>query len=378
MIIQSKRVWYKEEFIEAQIEIENHLISNIYPYNTKEVDIDYGNNRIVPAFYDIHTHGYGGYDTCDDNKDGLKKWLKDITKEGVAGICPTTVTESKEVLSSALKNIADVKKENPIGAKILGVHFEGPYLNKEYKGGQNEKYIREADIEEMKEFIEDSDHLIKIITLAPEIENNFNIIPYLNDQDINVSIGHTAATFDIAKKAIENGAKAFTHTFNAMRPFKHREVGTVGASLLLDAYSEIICDALHVDKNALAIFFKIKPIDKIIMISDSLAAKGLPVGTKLLFGGQEVYISQEGICKLSKEDTIAGSTLSINKGLKLLVDIGIDFKDAIKTCTINPMTYLKFNDHKGLIEKGYDANITILDDDYNIINTYIEGKALDD
>ena len=374
MIIQSKNVWYKDEFIPAQIVINDGKITSILGYQEKDVDFDYGNNRIIPAFYDLHCHGYLGFDTNDANKEGLKNWLIEIKKEGVAGICPTTVTQSKEVLTNALRNVAEVKKENPKGAQILGIHFEGPYLCKEYKGAQNENYIIESSEQEMKEYIDASDNLIRIITLAPEIENNFNLIPFLAKHNINVSIGHSNATYEIAKKAIENGAKGFTHTFNAMSPFKHREVGVVGASLLIDeAYSEIICDGYHVNKEALELFFRVKPKDKIIMVSDALMAKGLKQGSKLDFGGQQITINEDGTCRLN-DNTLAGSTLALNKGLKMLVEeLHLEFEDAIKTCTINPMNYLGYKE-KGLIEKGYDANITIIDDDYNVIDTYVLGE----
>ena len=133
MIIQSRRVWIAGQFIEAQIEFENRKITNIYPYDENKAQIDYGSNRIVPGFIDIHTHGYDRWDTNDGTPDGLRHWMKEIPYEGVTGICPTTITQSHEVLSNALKNVAAVVEEGYEGAEILGIHFEGPYLDQKYK-----------------------------------------------------------------------------------------------------------------------------------------------------------------------------------------------------------------------------------------------------
>ena len=150
MLLQSKRVWIGGQFIDAQIEIEDHKIVNIYPYNSKPNAKDYGNNRIVPGFIDVHAHGAYGFDTNDATVEGLERWLKRLPEEGVTGILPTTVTQSKEVLSKALENVAKVYEKKPEGAQILGVHFEGPYLDIENKGAQPEQFIVKPDLAEFK------------------------------------------------------------------------------------------------------------------------------------------------------------------------------------------------------------------------------------
>ena len=142
MIIQSKRVWIAGQFMAAQIEMDGEKIVDILEYGKKDVDVDYGNDRIVPGFIDIHTHGYDTWDTNDATPEGLRHWMKSITSEGVTGICPTTITQSHEVLSNAVKNVARVVEEGYEGAEILGIHFEGPYLDQKYKGAQPEQYCR--------------------------------------------------------------------------------------------------------------------------------------------------------------------------------------------------------------------------------------------
>lgn len=375
MIVQSKRIFINKEFIPAQLLIEDGKIIKVFNYNEKSADDDYGNNRIFPGFYDIHTHGYEGYDTNDGIESGLRHWLKELPKEGVCGICPTTITQSNEILTKAVKNIADVFNSKYEGAEILGIHFEGPYLDKEFKGAQPEQYVVKPDIEEFKKYQEAANNLIKIVTIASEHDDNHEFIKYCRDNGINTSLGHSSATFEEARKAIEDGAKGFTHTYNGMSPFNHRKNGLVGASLLSDdAYSEIICDGNHSSINALRLFFRCKKKDKTIMISDSLLAKNMPIGSKLYSGGLEIYIEKDGSCHLVSTGSLAGSTLKINQGLKILIEeVKVDEADAIASCTINPATYLGINDHKGLIKENYDADITVLDDDYNVINTYCRG-----
>lgn len=376
MIIQSKRVFIENKLVPAQLLIEEGKIKKILDYGKEPVDADYGNDRILPGFYDVHTHGFEGFDTNDGTSDGLRHWLRELPKEGVCGICPTTITQSKEVLLKALQNIANVYHSEYDGAEILGIHFEGPYISKEYKGAQPEQYIVKPNVDEFIEYQNVAKGLIKIITVAPECDEDHNFIKYCSKNNVRVSIGHSSVSFDQAFQAIKNGAKSFTHTYNGMPPFHHRKKGLVEASLLSnDAYSEIICDGNHTTINALKVFFRCKKKNKTIMISDSLLAKNMPKGSKLYSGGLEIYVADDGSCHLVETNSLAGSTLRINQGLRLLVEeAGVDFAEALCSCTINPATYLGLGDHKGILKENYDADITILDDEYNVINTYCKGK----
>lgn len=377
MIIQSTRVWLASQFVRAQVEIEDGKIASIYPYAFKNVDYDYGDNRIVPGFYDIHTHGYDGWDTNDATPEGLHHWLKEIVKEGVCGLCPTTITQSHEILSNALKNVAKVYEEKPEGAEILGIHFEGPYLDMHYKGAQPEEYIIKGTVEEFKQYQEDAKGLIKIITMAPEHDDDFTLVKYLAHNGVNVSIGHSNATYDEALFAIANGARSFTHVYNGMTAFNHRNNGLVGAALRFkNTFGEIICDGNHSTPAALNIYFTSKP-ENCIMISDSLMCKAKPVGSKFLFGGQEIEIYPDGSAHLTGGSKgLAGSTLKINEGLKILIEKAmVPFEVALASCTCNPMRYLKMDDCKGYIKSGYDADIVVLADDYSVIQTYCKGVS---
>lgn len=373
MIIQSKKVFVDDEFIPRQIEILDSKITRILPYNQEKVDKDYGNNRIVPGFIDVHCHGYGGYDTNDATEDGLKKWLKNVTSEGVCALCPTTITQSNEVLTNAVKNVAVVKKQNPEGAEILGIHFEGPYISKEFKGAQPEQYIVKPDLQEFKQYQKDAEGLIKIITIAPEEDENNQLIKYCVETGVNVSLGHSAATYQQAQIAIQDGATCFTHTYNGMSRFNHRDNNLVGAALGSDIFAECICDGHHSTINSLKIFFRCKGKNG-IMMSDGLMTKGLPVGTKMLFGGQEIEMRPDDTCRLTSTGNFAGSILRINNGLRILVEeVKVPFEIALSSCTSAPARYMRVDDHKGYIKENYDADIVVLDDEYNVLATYARG-----
>ncbi len=376
MIIQSKRIWTGNEFIAAQIKITNGKIEAILPYDKEMVDFDYHNLRIVPGFIDIHTHGAYGFDTNDANPKGLRNWVENIVKEGVTGICPTTITQSKAILSNALSNVAKVVEEGYEGAEILGIHFEGPYLNKIRKGAQPEEYIVKADIEEFKEYQKKAHGLIKIVTMACELDEDFKLTHYLCENGVVVSLGHSDATYQEAIMSIVNGVKSMTHIYNGMRPFHHREPGIVGAAFRChNVYGEIICDGLHSDFASLNNLYHAKN-DRIIMISDSLLLKGLTPGTKKLFGGHLIELYQDGSAHLVETGGLAGSTLKINEGLKNLVENAlVPFDYALNSCTINPARLLKVDNRKGKLVAGYDADIVVLNDDYSVLQTYTKGFA---
>ena len=377
MIIQSKRVYIASTLIPAQIEIEGGKIKAIYNYGEKNVDKDFGEERIVPGFYDVHTHGYHGYDTTAGGKDGLKAWLKYLPAEGVCGICPTTLTQSHDTLKKAVAEVAQVKKEDPEGAEILGIHFEGPYLDVKYKGAQPEEYIVKGTVEEFKEYQKACDDLIKIITLAPEHDENFELTRYCADTGVNVSIGHTDTDYETAIMALANGARGFTHTYNGMTSLSHRANGAVGAAFRAhDTFAECICDGNHSTLAALNIFFREKQ-GYGVMITDSLMCKGYEVGSVFDFGGQDVEIYPDGSAHITTgKKQLAGSTLKVNEGLKILVEKAlVPFEVAIDACTINPMRYLKMDDHKGRLIAGYDADIVVLRDDYSVEQTYCKGVA---
>ena len=375
MIIQSKKVWIADQFTPAQLELEDWIIKEIYPYNEKEVTKDYGDLRILPGFIDIHCHGAYGFDTNDANPEGLRKWAKGIVDEGVTSFLATTLTQSEEVLTNAVSNVAKVVEEGYEGAEILGIHFEGPYLNKAHKGAQPEEYCVKPNIEQFKRYQKAAHGLIKYITMAVENDEDYALTKYCSQNNVVVSIGHSNATYEQAVQAYAHGARSMTHVYNAMTPFTHRANGLVGGALRIrNMYGEIICDGNHSTLAALNNFFTSKGPDYSIMITDSLMCKGFPVGTKFHLGGQEVVIYTDGTAQLVEAGNLAGSTLNVNKGLKILIeDALVPVNYAINACTSNPARCLHVDDRKGTIGVGYDADLVVLDRDYEVVQTYCKG-----
>ncbi len=377
MIIQSKKVWIADQFTPAAIEEENGKIRRIHPYGSKEADVDYGDLRIVPGFLDIHCHGAYGFDTNDANEEGLRQWTKGIVDEGVTGLLATTITQSEEVLTKAVANVAKVMEEGYEGAEILGIHFEGPYLDMVYKGAQPEPYIVKPTVEQFEHYQKAAKGNIRLITMATETDEDFELTRYLAEHGVVVSIGHSAATYEEALMGYANGASSMTHVYNGMTPFKHRDNGLVGAAYRFRTmYGEIICDGNHSTAAALNNYFMSKGPDYGIMVSDALMAKGSPAGSKFIFGGNEIEIYEDGSAHLTSTGGLAGSTLRLNEGLRILVEEAmVPFNYALNACTINPARCLGIENRKGQIRVGCDADLVVLEADYKVRQTYCKGKA---
>ncbi len=378
MIIRSRRVWISGVFFPADVEIQDGKIAGIWPYGEKEADRDYGDKRIVPGFIDVHTHGSYGYDTNDGEPEGLRDWMRRIPEEGVTGILPTTVTQMPDVLTKAVANVAAVIDEGYEGAEILGIHFEGPYLDMEYKGAQPPEAIAKATVEQFKEYQKAARGWIRYITLAPEHDEDHALTRYCASHGVVVSMGHSAARYEEAAMGIANGATSMTHVYNGMTPYHHRKPGLVGAAFRFrDIYGEVICDGCHSHLAALNNFFAAKGRDYSLMITDSLRAKHCPPGGTYQLGGHDIEIGEDGLARLKGTETIAGSTLQMNRGLKILVEEAmVPFDAALNSCTINPARCLGVDDRKGRIAAGCDGDLVVLDDNYDVIQTYCRGKEM--
>ena len=378
MIIQSKRIWLAGQFIAAPLEIQEGKILRVLPYGSRQADEDCGNDRIVPGFIDIHTHGAYNFDTNDGEPEGLREWMRRIPEEGVTSILPTTVTQMPDVLEKAVANVAAVAREGYEGAEMLGIHFEGPYLDMEYKGAQPPEAIAKATVEQFKRYQEAAEGMIKYITLAPEHDADFALTRYCSQNGVVVSMGHSSATYEQALLGIANGATSMTHVYNGMTPYHHRKPGLVGTALRVrDIYGEVICDGCHSHLAALNNFFTAKGRDYSIMISDSLRAKHCPPGGAYQLGGHDIEIGEDGLARLKGTETIAGSTLFLNRGLKILVEEAmVPFDAALNSCTINPARCLGVDDRKGRIAAGLDADLVRLADDYGALQTWCRGAKM--
>lgn len=377
MLIQSKKVWIADQFIAACLDIREGKIVNVLPYGSQSADVDYEDLRIVPGFLDIHCHGAYGFDTNDANEEGLRNWTKHVVDEGVTSFLATTITQSEEVLTNAVANVAKVMEDGYEGAEILGIHFEGPYLDMVYKGAQPEQYIVKPTIEQFQHYQEAAKGNIRYITMATETDDDFALTRYLTEHGVTVSIGHSAATYDQAVMAYAHGARSMTHVYNGMTPFNHRANGLVGAAYRIRTmYGEIICDGNHSTTAALNNYFMSKGPDYSIMVSDALMAKGSPAGSRYIFGGNEIEIYPDGSAHLTSTGGLAGSTLKLNNGLRILVEEAlVPFNYAINSCTINPARCIGVDNRKGAIGVGMDADLVVLTHDYQVRQTYCMGKA---
>lgn len=377
MIIQSKQVWVSGVFIEAQLEIEGKKIKAVHAYGHKPVDVDYGNHRILPGMIDVHCHGGVGFDTNDANEEGLKKWAKSLLQEGITSFCPTTVTQSETVLSKALKSVVKVVEEGYEGSEIVGIHFEGPYLNVQNKGAQPEQFIVLPSVEQFKKYQEDAKGFIKIMTMACELDEHHELTRYASEHGVQVSMGHSASSFEEACLAVANGATGITHTYNGMNGLHHRDPALVGAAMRLkETYAEIIADGNHVSWPAVYALVMAKGDGYCIMVDDALCAKGCEPGEYEL-GGNAIEVRANGSAYLAGTDKLAGGTLRFNEGLRNLVEkAGIPLAWAINMVTLNPARYLRIDDHKGKIRAGYDADLVVLDQNYEVMDVVQQGQLV--
>jgi len=336
MIVQSEKVFIAEQFIPAQIHVEDGKISKVSQYGQVNPDIDYGSKYIVPGFIDIHSHGMGGYSTDDPSPEGLVRWLKALPSEGVTSFLPATTTQSRQTTTEALKNIATVKNQKHTGAEIIGAHLEGPFLDQAYKGMHKPEYIRVPTVEEFIDYQRESNNLIRYLTVACEHDKDYSLIRYASRNGVTVSIGHSGADFETAMLALANGASSFTHSFNAMRALHHREPGVVGALLSSNAFAEVIADGHHVHPSVVKILFNSKNRTNIILVTDSIGVKGLPEGVYDI-SNVKVSLDKYGTARKFGMDTIAGSSLRMNEGVRFLVErASVSIEHAILAATLNP------------------------------------------
>lgn len=352
------------------INIVNAIDFEAQKYEEAEI-IDAAGNYVSPGFIDLHIHGSGGKDTMDGNIEDLKVISNVIAKNGVTGFLPTTMTMDKESIYKALRAIREAMAIELQGAKVLGAHMEGPFINSTYKGAQKEDYI----IDPNYEFINGYEDVIKIITLAPEKDCDCKFIKEVkNNTDIVLSIGHSNASYEEALDAIKNGVSHATHIFNAMTPLNHRKPGIVGAVLGSDINCEIIADRIHTHPGIFQILINAKGKEKVILITDSMRAGCMKDGISEL-GGQKVIV-KDNSARL-EDGTLAGSILTLNAAIKNIVEnTNLKIHEAVSLATINPAKDIGIDDKKGSIEIGKDADIVIFTDDFKILHTIVEGRTV--
>lgn len=336
--------------------VENHLI----PANAKKIDCK--NAIIAPGLIDLQIYGGGGYLFSNaPSAKTLQAMADALVKAGTTGFYVTLATNSMEIFHEAIK----IVKENPHPA-VLGLHFEGPYLNPVKRGAHILKYIKKPEKIEVEELIKDAEGVLKIMTLAPEMCNP-EIIKLLKDSGVVISAGHSNATFAEAVAGYENGITTTTHLFNAMSPIHHRDTGLPGAVYLSkDVYASIIADGIHVDFNTLKISKKIMQ-ERLFLITDAVEENK---------EGAYVHVKKED-CFTLPDGTLSGSKLTLLKAVQnCVVHAEIAMDEALRMASTYPAQVMNLSD-RGEIEPGCKANLTIFSEDYQLGYTVLNGEVFD-
>ena len=365
------KIILNDSIMEQKIILFEDKILDITDDLPDQVDIIDAKGAYVGAgLIDIHIHGAGGADVMDANDDTIETISQLLVKFGVTSFLPNTMTMSQEKIECALNQIRIGMNGHYKGAKVLGCHLEGPFISETYKGAQNKAFIQKPNMT----WIEPFQDVIKLITLAPEVDEGYEFIKAMKlKTDIKLSMGHTSTTFAKAKEAIQLGISHATHTFNGMSGFNHREPGAVGAILMSDVSAELIADKIHVNPEIFEWFYRVKS-GNIVLITDSMRAGCMPDGVYDL-GGQEVIV-ENGSARL-RTGSLAGSVLTLNKAVRnFYEETTLSLPAVYQLASLNAARSIGVEDCKGSIEIGKDADLVIWDEALEALVTIVEGKIV--
>lgn len=345
--------------------------------------VDYGDLRIIPGIFDTHNHGTCGYSmslgeeaTEEERETAVRGYLKGLASQGTVNIFPTTAEPAM------MTSIAAVVKSGPAdGAKVLGIHSEGPWLNRVGEKGVRTGWL-EVSLDMARNMVESADGLLKLVALAPEIPGIDTVMEYFLSQGITLAAAHSDNNYEQATAAYLKGVSVATHTGNVMTGMHHRDVGGLGAALLNDGVMcEVICDGMHICKEMLKLYFKVKDPAHFMMISDCTPLSGAPQGRyshKGFFGGMEMNVTPEGFV-LTDTGRLCGSSQPVLFGVGNLVEnVGIPLETCLQMACQNPSTFYGFGRRKGSISVGKDADLVVISDDYRALVTYSEGRKVYD
>lgn len=375
MLIKNCNIIYLDKIEKGSVLIENGKIKEINPSNVNDTEvIDAEGLYLSPGFIDVHIHGAGGCDTMDGTVESINTIAKTIVEHGTTSFTPTTMTVAAEDIRKSMKVIKKLKEEGTEGANVLGAHLEGPFISPKAIGAQNPNFLLAPSVENYNKIVGDYGDAVVSITMAPEVEGAKELIKYLSDNGVTVSMGHTKATYDEAIDGIKCGACHSTHLYNAMTPFTHREPGVVGATFDTDITTETISDGIHISYPALRTAYKQKGTDKVLLVSDAMEACGMPDGQYSL-GGQDVIV-KNGAARLL-DGTLAGSVLTLDKAVKnIYSNSNYPLNEVVRMATYNGAKHCHVEDHKGLIKEGYDADLILFNEDIEIQKVFVKGKKV--
>lgn len=372
--IKSSRIYFEDGLKDGYLVVDNGKIVDFLKSDAKVDECeDYGNSRIIPGIIDTHNHGTYGYG-CDKKlpndeaiKQTLKNYLYALTYEGVTSCFPTITYQIKQMTEIA-------EEGNYKGARVMGLHSEGPYLSRVGEGGRPEDHP-DVDMNFVKKMYEDSNGLLKLVAIAPEIPGTDEAIKYLLSKGVKVAYAHSDLKREGAQKAVDSGITVATHTSNVMVGIHHRDIGGLGV-MLMDprVQCEVICDGLHVSLYFIEMMFKIKDKSKFMMISDSATLAGIKPGRYEVGWVTPMNVTEEGFVR-DDDGRLLGSSKSVLYGIGNLVEkLHIPLEEVIKLSSLNAAKFYGFDDRKGSIAVGKDADFVVISDDYKALSTYVEGE----
>ena len=375
MIIANGQVFdLKEGFVSRDVCTDGTLISKTSGDGNV---LDAAGCYVIPGLVDVHFHGCVGEDFSDATPDGLQKIADFELSQGVAYICPAGMTLPEDQLTAICRNTAAHRKKNAGGAEVVGAHLEGPFLCMAKKGAQNGDYLHDPDAAMLERLQKAAEGCVRLVTLAPEQPNSVEFIKAASKMGIHVSVGHTVADYETAKAAFEAGADHATHLYNAMPPLAHRDPGVIGAAWEVPSVMpELICDGIHIHPAVVRLTFGLFGKERMIIISDSLRATGMPDG-EYPFGGQMIEVHGNRATILGHPETLAGSVTSLMGCLRQAVSFGIPVADAVRACTYNPARSIGIDGRAGTLDAGKEASIVLLDEkDLSIRAIVFKGQVV--
>ena len=348
----------KEGFVERDVCTNGALISSV---SGDEQVLSADGCYVIPGLVDVHFHGCIGEDFSDATPEGLQRIADYELSQGVTYICPAGMTLPEEQLVKICENAAAHRRKNTGGAELVGVHLEGPFLSMAKKGAQNADYLHAPDIDMLRRLQASAEGCVRLVTAAPEEAGALEFIRAASEAGIAVSVGHTVADYDTAKAAFAAGADHVTHLYNGMPPMHHRAPGVIGAAFdSPGVMAELICDGVHIHGAMVRLAFRLFGAERMIMISDSLRAAGMPDG-RYPFGGQEIEVHGNRATIAGHPETLAGSVTSLMGCMRQAAAFGIPLADAVRAASYNPAKSIKIDDRAGSLEEGKEASIVLLD-----------------
>jgi N-acetylglucosamine-6-phosphate deacetylase len=376
-----------EELRDSVILVEGSKITGLGPRDEVRVPPDAvpyaaGDKIVVPGFVDIHIHGAGGHDVMEANARALDRITSTVARHGTTSMLATTVTAPVEETCHSLQGIARYIRshENPVGgitrlaAEILGIQLEGPFISKARRGVHPPDAIAKPSAEMLAQFRKAADGLIKVVTIAPELPGALELIAAAAADGLVVALGHTDADYDHTRAAIAAGARHAVHFYNAMRPFTHRDPGIIGAVLTdPEVTAEVIADGVHVSGPAIQVLIGTKGFHTVLLASDGTSATGMADGNYRL-GNFEVTV--KGGVSRNSEGKLAGSTLTLDRALRYIVELGVPLIEAVRMATVLPARRIGLAGKKGIIAIGGDADLVVLTPDLQVAGVMTRGAGL--